>query len=200
MVNQTVMYKIKKGYRHREDNVAVDTIDSKDKWQREVYERAAQVADEIGAATVLDVGCGSGYKLLKHFSHLTTVGTELEPMFSFLQERYPDRVWRRSQFDTVPAQHFDIVICADVVEHIPEPDELMAWLRDLRFSRLFLSTPERRLVYGQDHDGPPRNPGHCREWTQDEFASYVDDWFPIYLHWITNHWQGTQLVEVVRQC
>lgn len=186
------MYCIREGYRHRLDNVQVLTRRRSDKYQREVYAAAAEEDPE----RVLDIGCGSGNKLLRHFADVETVGLEVQENLPYLLNAYPERDWRLSDFSSPPSGRFDVVICADVIEHIPNPDALMDFIYEIDFGVLFLSTPERRLLYGHDHDGPPRNEGHCREWTQDEFAEYVWRWFDIDEMRITNQEQATQMVIV----
>ncbi len=134
-----------------------------DEWRREVYERAVDKA--LSARTVFDIGCGSGFRLMKHFTDIRRVGFDLEPTVSFLKNRYPHRDWRISSPGETIRKSADIVICADVVEHIPDPDLLVDFLAGLRFKKLVLSTPDRGLIYDCDHSGPRLNPHHCREWT-----------------------------------
>lgn len=192
--SREVLYGIRAGYRHRLDNRFYDDTPADDSWQREVYEAAAVDARGRGARAVYDVGCGSGYKLVKYFSEFHTVGFDLEPTVEFLKGTYPDRRWRVSNLEETFEEPADIVICADVVEHVPDPDRLMRFLSRLQFRKLYLSTPERLLVYGFDHSGPPGNPAHCREWRMDEFNRYVARWFEIERHEISNRLQGTQLI------
>ena len=84
-----------------------------------------------GLRSVLDIGCGNGYKLVTYLGEFDTVGVEVEPCLSFLRRTYPNRLWlesgeasesfvSRSQEDG-----FDLVLCADVIEHIKEPDAFM---------------------------------------------------------------------------
>ena len=192
-LSPTPAYGIRSGYRHRPDNAFFDDTPLKDEWQKEIYQEAARIAAEIEATAVADVGCGSGYKLVKNFPSTRTIGFDLEPTLSFLRRTYPDREWRESRFgkDVEPV---DLVICSDVIEHIPDPDELMDHLLSLTGKRLVLSTPERVAVYGWDHSGPPGNPAHCREWTADELQDYVSGWFRIDEARITNRRQGTQML------
>lgn len=190
-MENTSSYGIRDGYVHRLDNAFFDDTPYKDEWQREVYELALEVGGSLGVETVADVGCGSGYKLLKYFSHLSTTGFDLEPTLSYLKSTYPDRDWRPSDF-SAPVEPVDLVICSDVVEHIPYPDQLMRFLQSLTGRCLVISTPDRQRVYGHDQSGPPQNPAHCREWTTAEFEAYVSRWFKVMRAVITNEAQATQ--------
>lgn len=188
-------YCIKAGYHHRTANRFYDDTHNTDKWQREIYEFAAAEAARLNAQRVIDIGCGSGFKLVKYFPDLATIGYDLEKTVAYLKRRYPDRDWRIGDFDkpiTVPAE---IVICSDVIEHIPDPDFLMRYLGAMTFQKLIISTPERKLLYGgAEHDGPPTNRSHCREWAFDELARYVGQFFAVEKHEVTNASQATQMI------
>ena len=44
--------------------------------------------------TIVDVGCGSGWKLVNYLSkEFKTIGMETEPALSFLKQTYPDQIW-----------------------------------------------------------------------------------------------------------
>ena len=198
-------YGIKPGYVVREHPVARDDRDSTDEYQDEVY-RAARVA-AMGAfgdepfQTVIDLGCGSGYKLMKYFRDVETIGVEIRDIVPWLQSRYPGRAWRR--FEDGP-QFVDMVICADTIEHVLDPDKLLDFIEACEPRLVVFSTPERDLLTQIDaaqptphpdpSNGPPNNIEHVREWTLDEFAGYIGARFKILEHYICNQEQATQLL------
>ena len=190
---------IKPEYQHRLQNQFFDDTSLRDEWQNEVYQSAAKAATEMAAQTIVDVGCGSAFKLIKFFNNLRTVGLDLEPTIQFLRKTYPEKEWKVSDFGKPLQGRYDIVICSDVVEHIPNPDVLMQYLDAIRFRKLFISTPDRPLVYGYDQLGPPGNKAHCREWSFEEFNDYVSQWFDIKEHRITNRMQSTQMIVAVKR-
>lgn len=196
--SESPQFGIRAGYRHRYNNEFFDDTLMTEHWQKEVYDEVAGYAARIGARTVMDVGCGSAFKLLKHFHHLHTIGLDLEPTLSFLRSSYPDRTWLASDFADAHPPAADVVICSDVIEHIPDPDALMGFLQRIPARRWFISTPERRLVYGWDHSGPPLNHCHCREWTLQEFSEYASRWFSVVEAKVTNRTQGTQMLALER--
>ena len=40
--------------------------------------------------TIIDIGCGSGFKLIDILGKYDTIGIETEPCFTFLKEKYPE--------------------------------------------------------------------------------------------------------------
>jgi 2-polyprenyl-3-methyl-5-hydroxy-6-metoxy-1,4-benzoquinol methylase len=113
-------------------------------WQEEVYDYARAVADTAGSRVIADIGCGSAWKLVQNFGDLTTLGFDLEPTLSFLRKAYPTRAWLESRLDDAfwPPQ-VDLVVAADVIEHIPNPDEFIRTLRRFCAQYYVISTPDR---------------------------------------------------------
>ena len=182
-------YHIREDYVIRPDNEAFDDTPYTDLWQNDVYELAHSIALGYGLPTVLDVGCGSGFKLLKYFRDFQTAGVEVEPTLSWLKKSYPERLWMSPGAFTLP---YSIVICSDVIEHVQDPDELLEEVKRARPKRIVISTPARDLL-DCDQQGPPRNLAHCREWSQEEFGLYLADHFDVISHYIISPEQATQV-------
>jgi hypothetical protein len=181
-------YFIKEGYKVRLDNMFYNDTGMKDEWQKEVYEYAREKFNVYGLKSVWDIGTGSGYKLLKNFGDVETLGTDLTPTVDWLKKTYPDRMWSDS-FDVFP--NYDMIICSDVIEHIPDPDPLLDTIEAAKPKLIVFSTPERTL-FPKGHDGPPDNICHVREWTAFEFGQYIDSRFKVLDHFISNEKQATQ--------
>ena len=184
-------------YRSRTEYHHHDDRDLTDEWQKEVYEHAADLAQRFGYDNILDVGCGSGFKLIRYFEHRNTLGLELDCNLGFLKNEYPQRSWDLSDFSAVPDFEPDLVICADVIEHLTDPDALLDYLIRLKARHYVISTPDRSLLYRpwqKRYWGPPRNPSHQREWTSKEFFRYISDTFEVVDHLITRRDQATQMI------
>lgn len=193
LIGHAFNYYIHDGYVSRVEEVPYDDTVNKDEFQSVVYHYAKQVRDECGLKLVIDVGCGSGYKLVNKFRDCATLGLDTPATVRFLHAAFPNHCWAVCDLYKQPMPSPDtLVICSDVVEHLLEPDLLMRYLLELAPKRLVISTPAReQLCLGTD-DGPPRNVHHIREWSVPQFHAYVEAWFKIRHHFT----QGdTQIVE-----
>lgn len=173
------LYNIKRGYHHAVFAENYNATETRDEWQKEVYQLASQIWTKSNGSSVIDVGCGSGYKLLQYFASAPTTGIEVEPTLSWLRQAYPDRKWLNfAELD--PSQlSADILICADVIEHLSHPDELLQFIQQIHFCKLIISTPEREAVAGKSDYGPPENTCHFREWNAAEFREYLSNFFQV---------------------
>lgn len=184
------------GYETRMDAAAFDDTPFQDEFQKEIYEYARKVVNDYGLVSVLDIGCGSGFKLIANFFDLPTVGLDFAPTVEFLKRRWPGRAWYTpEEFVSLPHLTFpiaDLVICSDVIEHVQNPDELMEFIQKTQAETIILSTPERDELCLGTHNGPPKNIHHVREWNFSQFHAYVSEWFDIKQHFVI---QATQCVE-----
>jgi hypothetical protein len=186
-------YFVKLGYISRTKYFHHHDMEEEDNWQREVYLRANGMMKKNGWSRVVDIGCGSAYKLINYLGDFDTTGIELPINVEELKKRYPDRLWRSTSFGATKEIDTDLIVCSDVIEHLVDPDILMQYLQLQNFKALVLSTPERDICRGASDMGPPENPAHQREWNFEEFEQYVSEYFQIEDHAVVNLSQGTQL-------
>jgi 2-polyprenyl-3-methyl-5-hydroxy-6-metoxy-1,4-benzoquinol methylase len=73
-------------------------------------------------------------------------------------------------------RRFDLLVCADVIEHVEQPVFLLRRLAELLADggQLLISTPDRMRFDLPTPLGPPNNPRHVREWTRDEFELLLE--------------------------
>jgi hypothetical protein len=179
-------------------------IDYKDEGQKEVYMFAKQFMEENALNNVIDVGCGSAYKLINMLGKFNTIGIETEPCFSYLNKTYPFSKWLLSGEKEKSFLYYDelynseLVICSDVIEHIINPDILLDYLISLNAKYYIISTPCRQILcnhpkfyttYNKSWNGPPINNCHVREWTMNEFKEYISNKFDI----ISSHYCEKQI-------
>lgn len=185
-------YFIKAGYRPNEVVLTQDEVSGEFYWnetrlersesyQHPVYRLAGKLIARGGIARVIDVGCGVATKLAQlHRLHpgIDYVGIDQPATIDFCSKRYRFGRWIADDLEApdpgIAGLAGDLVICSDVIEHVRDPDVLLAYLRrrTAKGGRVLLSTPERDLLRGRDCDHSP-NRYHVREWNRDELQAYL---------------------------
>ncbi len=175
-------YYIKNGYRINDSpKVYVDSEEDALTYQVDVYRYAADILHKEELSSVLDVGCGLGLKLREFILPLGVRITGVDMRESI------DVCWASHDFgrwicDDIEhpgpslGEKFDLIISADVVEHLMNPDALFDYLRACSHpdTLMLISTPDRDLRRGVDDMGPPGNPAHVQEWNSPEFRCYLE--------------------------
>jgi hypothetical protein len=185
---------IHSGYKHRDPAIYFDDTPNSDQSQLEVYQFAKEICDRDRLKTVVDIGCGSAYKLVRYLGGLKTVGIDVEKTCEWLKAKYPDRTWEDVASYKASGHGVDMVVASDVIEHVTDPDALMATIKAIAPGYIVLSTPDRDLLRLGTHDGPPLNQSHIREWNFAEFEAYVKEHFEVLEHFISCAPQATQCV------
>ncbi len=185
---------IKKGYHHTSSVIDFDDTSNTDVWQKEVYLLAKNILEKNNYTSVIDVGCGSAYKLVHYLGLFKTIGVEVENTCNWLKQNYPEREWL--QFDKTDPETLeaDLIVCSDVIEHINNPDLLIKFLGKIKSKEIIISTPERNAVAGINDYGPPENLSHFREWNAEEFKNYISQYFVIEEQRIFNDKSVTQVI------
>lgn len=157
-----------------------DNLPDSTAWQADVYRLAAQLAEQVGIKRLVDLGCGRGGKLAPYADRFEIAGIDYGANIDECQRVYPDGQWAsfdlNNQVIAAPAFRDSVVICADVIEHLPTPEHLLQTLHEAssQAAYVLVSTPDRLRVYnGVDHNGPPGNPWHCREWSHSELEALL---------------------------
>jgi hypothetical protein len=176
------MYGIREGYTAREQPAYfVDSMPDGKVWQWDAYRIAAHIARVRWCEAIIDIGCGRADKLMRCAGEFRTVGVDVGDNLRFCRETYRNHLWINADLE-LPSPHLvplgtarRVVICADVIEHLRNPEPLRDTLAQMaeRAAAVVLTTPDRRRVYGYDHDGPPGNVHHAREWTLSEMLHWL---------------------------
>jgi SAM-dependent methyltransferase len=150
-------------------------------FQYAVYKEARAMLRRTSGARVLDIGCGTARKaaelVIPYCAHY--VGLDQESAIAYCRSTIlaGNAEFRAASLDHLsPLQGpaFDLVVCADVIEHLEDPFTVMAAARHAirDGGRLLLSTPERDVLHGSAARRP-ENPDHVREWNRRELRDYL---------------------------
>jgi SAM-dependent methyltransferase len=172
-------YCVKRGYMCNLKPIQYqDTAENSLLYQVAAYQYAADHISNFD--TVLDVGCGCGLKLEKYIlpTGAAITGVDTRDSIEFCAQKYAFGQWFVDDIERPVADFgtpFDFIICADVIEHLYDPDTLFNYFQRWSHSntRMLISTPERDLRRGSDDMGPPANGAHVREWNSEEFQQYL---------------------------
>jgi glycosyltransferase involved in cell wall biosynthesis/SAM-dependent methyltransferase len=157
-----------------------DVLSDSSSWQADVYRLAATLAREKGIQRLVDIGCGRGEKLKPLAAEFKIAGIDYEANIDAFAINIPGSDHYFSNLETAiepPALFKDsVVICADVIEHLIDPSALLETLRNAAYTAnyVLVSTPDRMRVHKKDHNGPPVNQYHAREWTLDELVGWFE--------------------------
>jgi 2-polyprenyl-3-methyl-5-hydroxy-6-metoxy-1,4-benzoquinol methylase len=153
-------------------------------YQEPVYRYARGLIKAEGLTSVLDVGTGSGVKLERIVLPVAdrVAGFDQGSGIQLARERCPGIEWMDGDLMSVEswerlADHqFDLLICADVVEHVDDPVFMLQRMAGLLggSGQLLISTPDRMRFDVPTPLGPPSNCRHVREWTRDEFELLLE--------------------------
>ena len=162
------------GYRRRDrEHYFADTANT-DQWQADVYSLGALTRPQ----SVLDVGTGSAYKLLAGFANCRICGTDVPKTVEWLRAKYPQLDWRVSDFAARWPERYDLVILADVIEHLLDPCAALAFAAAHMAPQgaILVSTPARDYLTAAycRPMGPPRNGAHVQEWNHDELVTLLN--------------------------
>jgi len=124
-------------------------------YQHHVYKWAADLMGRNNISSVLDIGCGPGTKLARMIRPVCQdiLGVDLESSVTVARGLHPDLLFEPIDLDhpgVLGDRTFDLIICADVIEHLADPRVLLENIRSTCHtdSRVLLSTPDRDRTRG----------------------------------------------------
>jgi 2-polyprenyl-3-methyl-5-hydroxy-6-metoxy-1,4-benzoquinol methylase len=134
------------------------------------------LAKPLRIETILDAGCGEGFtmdKLLKNGVGKIIEGIEREEnAISLGKKLYPHLAIRQASIYELPYKNssFDLVVCAEVLEHLEEPAKALKEM--LRVSRkyLIISVPNEpffmlaNFLRGKNLSRLGNDPDHINHW------------------------------------
>lgn len=151
------------------------------------HARVLRWVDFLRPVTILDAGCGEGFVLDRLRGGF---GVDISaPALAYARQRLDDPVNQANLYNLPFADNsFDLVVCLEVLEHLPEPGHGLAEL--LRVARWFVlvSVPHEpwfrtaNFLRGKHLAALGNDPEHLQNFTGPEFRRFVGC-FPGKLLW-----------------
>ncbi len=159
------------------------------------YSKVGMLVGSLDPATVLDAGCGEGETLVRLEGMLSgsVTGVDLNPeSVEFAAERNPSCEFQVADVTALPFDDdvFDLVLCLEVLEHIPDPSLALAELSRVCRGDIVLSVPSEpwfrlgSLARGKYVRGWGNHPEHVNHWNPRSLRAFLET--------------GTEVVAVVR--
>jgi 3' terminal RNA ribose 2'-O-methyltransferase Hen1 len=176
-------------------DAAEDAIEKPIRLNDQRMERVVETLKSLGAASVLDLGCGEGKlvrALLKERQFQRIVGVEVAPRILAVAadrlrlEQMPDLQRKRVEllqgslvYRDARLKGFDAAAVVEVIEHM-EAERLPAFEAALfghaKPGAVLITTPNRdyNAKFENMAEGAMRHPDHRFEWTRAEFAHWAE--------------------------
>ncbi|MGL3606259.1 class I SAM-dependent methyltransferase [Rhizobium sp. G187] len=135
-----------------------------------------------------EVGCGEGNLSLRlrergwevRGSDLETVSVD-EANMACAARNYPPLFYQRSLFDLTPEEAAcELVICCEVLEHVPDTHRALETLRNLATPYLLVSVPREpvwrvlNMARGKYLQDLGNTPGHIHHWSSRTFIKEIE--------------------------
>lgn len=156
------------------------------------HNKAIELIRRARPQTILELGCGEGFVL----SALADGGVEAELTGVELSERAV-RIARQRLGDRATIEHrdareliddgrkFDMVVMLEVLEHIPNPEQMLPILESLSNGWLLLSVPwepvfmASNFMAGKNIRRLGNDPDHVNHWGRRGFHKFISTHFDI---------------------
>jgi 2-polyprenyl-3-methyl-5-hydroxy-6-metoxy-1,4-benzoquinol methylase len=146
-------------------------------------DRMAAHVQAVAPGFVLDAGCGEGYVYRGLRSRGVTArwqGVDLsEGAVAFAAARGPEATWCAADLRAIPVpdRHADLVLCSQVLEHIPSPEGVRDELARVSSRWLLISVPLepafRSICALTVALGIGQDPGHVNFWSPSAFRRFL---------------------------
>jgi 2-polyprenyl-3-methyl-5-hydroxy-6-metoxy-1,4-benzoquinol methylase len=144
--------------------------------------------------SAFEVGCGEGYLMLRlHDRGWRVSGMDLDRRIvgkaneTFLELRR-DMVAKVGSIYVLPPgslKDYDLVVCCEVLEHLPDPLAGLAAIKASGARRIVLSVPREpiwrilNVARGKYVTRLGNTPGHLNHWSSQEFVRCISNYFDV---------------------
>lgn len=146
---------------------------------------------QVQPGSITEVGCGPGFSTAV-LARCAPIGTlracDIEPdLVSLTQTRVVDAAVRVEDAHhlSYETHSTDLVVCLEVLEHVPDPQQVLKELARITKNYAIVSVPREpiwrclNLLRGAYVRQLGNTPGHINHWSGKAFASFVSDSFDI---------------------
>jgi predicted TPR repeat methyltransferase len=157
-----------------------ERIEDSARYQHHIYLLAARIARRHRFETGMDLGCGPGTKAARILANSIPdlVLIDQPSSAGLVKKCLPAATFIAMDLETCAVElnrTVDLIVCADVLEHLYDPNACIRFARDHLVSRgiAVFSTPERDVLRGPNCMNSP-HPAHVREWNKEEFRALLE--------------------------
>ena len=149
------------------------------------YGKVGALVGPLDPGTVLDAGCGEGETLERLDGMLagSVTGVDLNPeSVEFAAKRIPSGQFQVADLTALPFEDesFELVLCLEVLEHIPNPAPALAELSRVCRGNIVLSVPSEpwfrlgSLARGKYLKGRGNHPEHVNHWNPRSLHRFLE--------------------------
>ncbi len=145
---------------------------------------------QIDAHSVLEVGCGEGYiqQILSGFGYRTQLAFDIDyPIVVDARIRYPASAYFVANGERIPlpSKSVDVALAIEVLEHVPDPDTVLAEMKRVTRRYVIVSVPREpiwrtlNVARGKYLASMGNTPGHVQHWSSVGFVRTVARHFTV---------------------
>jgi len=158
---------------------------------RRFHRQIASLLKTTGAERILDAGCGEGFVvsyLLQGNDGLAITGIDCSPeAVEMARQMVPGVLLEVGDLREMPYSDdsFDLVMCLEVLEHLPDPHKGLRELRRVTSAHCLVSVPHEpffratNFLRGKHVPAWGRDPEHLQHWTARQFRRLVGQYFEV---------------------
>jgi 2-polyprenyl-3-methyl-5-hydroxy-6-metoxy-1,4-benzoquinol methylase len=158
---------------------------------RRFHRQIAFLVEMTGAERILDAGCGEGFvisNLLQGSDGFVITGIDRSlGAIEIARQMVPGVLFNVGDLREMPYGNggFDLVMCLEVLEHLPDPHRGLRELRRVTSAHCLVSVPHEpffrtiNFLRGRHLLAWGRDPEHLQHWTAGRFRRLVEQYFEI---------------------
>ncbi len=153
---------------------------------RTFHRRLIDWVKNVEVVSVLDVGCGEGFvakSLMAARPGLDYMGIDPDPQaIELARAMCPQARFDQASVEDLPldeSKQFDLVLCIEVLEHLPDPEEALRKLASSSRKYVLLSVPWEpwfilgNLLRGKHLKTWGNHPEHINHWSRRKFVGFA---------------------------